>query len=461
MAFNLITRVRGAIIKAAVSAVGVGNWINSILLRNGEAWPGSWQSNMTVEPTQNLLTFSPIYASVSRISNDIAILRPMLCERVNDILVERTNNSPYLPVLSKPNRYQTWPQFLASWLVSKLLYGNAYIIKERDARGVVVALYPLDGRGAVPLVSPDGEVYYSITSDLLVGLPDGAMAMPASEVIHDRMNCFFHNLVGVAPMYASAMTGTQGIRIQKNSSQFFENMSRPSGMLTAPGTINSETIERMKKQFEAGFGGSNIGRLFVAGGGLTYAPISVPAEQSQLVEQLKLTVEDVARAFHVPLYKLQAGAQPTLSNISALNQDYYDHCLRSHIDAIEALLTEGLNVGPRYVVKFDLEELLRMDPKTRAEQQQILVGAGIMSPNEARMRENLPPIEGGDQPYMQQQMWQVGQLAERTPPEDIPALPEPSANPDPDDDELDDAESAEEARAFLDEIQKGLNLETI
>jgi hypothetical protein len=37
------------------------------------------------------------------------------------------------------------------------------------------------------------------------------------------------------------------------------------------------------------------------------------------------------------------------------------------------------------------------------------VQRGIYSPNEARRIEGLPPVEGGDKPYLQQQMIQVGE----------------------------------------------------
>jgi phage portal protein BeeE len=48
-----------------------------------------------------------------------------------------------------------------------------------------------------------------------------------------------------------------------------------------------------------------LGRLWVSGDGLKYEPMTIPAQEAQLIEQLKWTVEDVARCFHVPLYKIR------------------------------------------------------------------------------------------------------------------------------------------------------------
>ncbi|MEG7700666.1 phage portal protein, partial [Listeria monocytogenes] len=88
-------------------------------------------------------------------------------------------------------------------------------------------------------------------------------------------------------------SATQGSRIQKNSANFFENMSRPSGMLTGPGVIDDATAERLKREWEKNYSGQNIGRLAVLGDGLTYAPMTIAPEAAQLIEQLKWTVEDV------------------------------------------------------------------------------------------------------------------------------------------------------------------------
>ena len=67
------------------------------------------------------------------------------------------------------------------------------------------------------------------------------------------------------PIELFGISATQGARIQQASAQSFQNQSRPSGMLTAPGSIADETAKRLKSEFEANFSGSNIGRLLVTG----------------------------------------------------------------------------------------------------------------------------------------------------------------------------------------------------
>jgi HK97 family phage portal protein len=388
------------------SSVADGGWYPIIR----EPWGGAWQSHIQLDNTRDVLAFSAVFACVTTIASDVAKLRIKLEELVDGIW-EETNSSAFSPVLREPNGYQNPIQFLEGWVVSNLLYGNTYILKERDGRTGVKRLYILDPQRVKPLITTEGEVWYQLSSDELQGLST-EITVPASEIIHDRMTCLFHPLVGVSPLYAAAMSATMGNKIQNNSSTFFKNMSRPSGMLTAPGVIPDETAARIKNDWETNYGGQNVGRIAVAGSGLEFKVFNVPAEQSQLVQQLGWSVEDVSRAFRIPSFII-GGPLPPYNSVEALNQVYYDRCLQPIIEKIEAAFKSGLALPERYKVELDLDGLLRMDSKTRAETNEIRIRSGELAPNEARAKSNLKPVKGGNSPYLQQQNYSLEALAKR------------------------------------------------
>lgn len=406
---------------AAVPIVGKSSWWEYMPTAVHEPFPGAWQRVMP-ERRESCLAFSAIYACVSLISGDIAKLPIRLVKKTGDIW-EDAESSAFSPVLRKPNRYQTRIQFLAYWVISKLLYGNAYILLEREGRGLVKQMYPLHPGCVKPLVTDDGDVWYEIAADNLSGVSDD-MIVPARDIIHDRMNTLFHPLVGVSPIFACALTVTQGQRIQNNSAAFFQNMSRPSGQLTGPGKIDKETADRLKDQFEREFSGGNVGRLLVTGNGLKYEPMTIPARDAQLIDQLRWTVEDAARPFLMPLHKLGAG-NPTVANAAQYNLEYYQNCIQKHIEDIELLLDEGLGLSDAgYGAWIDEENLLRMDTAAQVAALKEAVGAAILAPNEARKKLNYGPVKGGDQPIAQEQNWPLGVLAQRAPPDATPAPPE-------------------------------------
>jgi HK97 family phage portal protein len=389
-----------------------GGWFSIIR----ESFPGAWQTNVEVR-ADLVLAFSTVFACITLIAGDIGKLRIKLMQQGADDIWQETTSAAFSPVLRKPNRYQTRQKFIEQWIVSKLTHGNAYALKVRDVRGVVTDLFILDPNRVKPLVAPDGAVYYQLQADDLSELPVGLPAVPASEIIHDRMVCLFHPLVGISPIYACGLAATQGLKIQENSAQFFQNMSRPSGILTAPGQISDDTANRLKRHWEENYSGDKIGKIAVLGDGLKYEAMTVNAIDAQLVEQLKLSSEQVCSVFHVPPYMVGVGAMPTYTNIEALNQQYYSQCLQALIESCEACLDEGLglvSVATRALgTEFDLDGLLRMDTATQIKTLNDAVGGGWMAPNEARAKRGMRGVDGGDTPYLQVQNYSLAALAKR------------------------------------------------
>lgn len=434
----------------------VGPSLAPVDTRNGlwgmirEAMAGDWQRNIEVK-LDTVLSNHADFACRTLIASDIGKLRIKLVAKAGEIWAETTNPA-FSPVLRKPNRYQTRQQFIECWVLSKLQSGNTYILKQRDGRGIVTALYVLDPNRVKPLVAADGAVYYELIKDPLSGLEENAVVVPAREIIHDRFNCFFHPLVGLSPIFANGLAAMQGLAIQNMSAGFFQNGAQPGGVLTAPGAIADETAARLKAHWDANYSGANRGKVAVLGDGLHYEPMTAKAVDSQLIEQLKWTAEVICSTYHVPPYKIGMGQMPTYNNVQALNIEYYSQCLQALIEAIEACLDEGLGLdGVAIGTEVDTDNLLRMDSVTQMEV--LDKGKNLLTPDEARAALGRPPTPGGDVVYRQQQDFSLAALAKRDALADPfgtgPASPAPAAEPD-------ESEVAERERATIALIQKDL-----
>lgn len=420
--FELTARRAKAAPTGALAPVVPAGGQSSFMGFIAESFAGAWQRGIVKANRTDLLANSAVYSCVSLIASDIAKLRPRLMERREDgIPREVMRPSPYWSVLRQPNHFQTWVQFAEQWTVSKLLYGNAYALKVRDARGIVVQLYLLHPERCRPLVAPTGDVFYALASDNLSGLTDQT-EVPASEIIHDRMVALWHPLVGVSPITACASAGGLGNKIAENSEKFFGNFSRPSGLLYHPGQISDAQAVDLKKKWDENYSGDKIGQTAVLAGGLKYEPMSIPATDAQLIEQLRWTVEDVARCFHVPTFMIAAGPLPQVSNVEFLTRLYYAQCLQGLVEQTEAAFDVGLGLfSAGFEFEFDVEGgLMRTDRLGRFEAYARAIGAGWMAPNEVRAAEGYAAVEGGDTPYMQQQNWSLAQLGQRTGPNDAP-----------------------------------------
>lgn len=400
-----------------------------------ESFTGAWQQNVTVE-FNSVLSYHAVYACLTLISSDISKLRVKLVEQDDDgIWSEVAKPSPaFSPVLRKPNRYQNRIQFWESWIMSKLMRGNTYVLKVRDNRGVVTALYVLAPDRVKVLTADDGSVYYELLADNISSIGENVV-VPASEIIHDRFNCLFHPLIGTSPIFAAGVAATQGLNIQNNSAVFFGNASRPSGVLTAPGHIDDPIAERLKEAWETKFSGTNAGKVAVLGDGLKYEAMTMSAEESQLIDQLKWTAEVVCSVFHVPPYKIGIGQMPTYNNIQSLNVEYYSQCLQKLIEDAELCVDEGLGIGAGVTTdgrvlgtEFDVDNLLRMDSVT---QMDVLEKAsGVMTIDEKRRKLDLKKVNGGGSVYLQQQNFSLEALAKRDAQEDpFASEKKPAATP--------------------------------
>jgi HK97 family phage portal protein len=398
------------------------NW-----LRIFESYTGAWQQNQVLN-RETILTYHAVYTCLSLIASDIAKLPVNLIREDGDGIWRPTTSPAYSPVIRRPNHYQNRIQFWETWLLSKLSRGNTYGLKERDARGVVIKVYVLDPDRTIPMIADDGSVWYQLMYSRLAGLLEPVL-VPAREIIHDRMNCIYHPLIGTSPVWAAAIAATQGMAIQAGSAAFFANASQPGGILTAPGAIGDNTALRLKATWETNFTGANAGRVAVLGDGLKYERLALTSVEAQLIEQLKWTAEVVCSTFHVPPYKIGLGAMPTNNNVQALNVEYYSQCLQSLIEAAELCFDEGLEMAADLGVEFDVENLLRMDSVTQMNVLKEGIGAAIYSPNEARAKLDLPPVEGGETPYLQQQNYSLSALARRDADGPAPASPGPGGSP--------------------------------
>lgn len=443
-----ITEIQKSTLSGVDSRGGWYPWIR-------EPTSGAWQANeeWTV---QTVLGFPAVYACCTLISNDISKMPISLQQLDSDGIWNNVTDQSITPILINPNRYQNHIQFKQWWVMSLLNFGNTYVLKERDNRGNVVRLYILDPEKVCLLVGNDGTVFYQLARDTLNELEENSITVPASEIIHDRINCLFHPLIGISPLFAAGLAASHGLQVQKDSKDFFDNGSKPSGVLSAPGHIADETAARLKAHWEANYTGENAGKVAVLGDDLRFEQMRMSSTDSQLIEQLEWDGLAVCSAYHVPPYKVAVGPMPTHDNIEALILDYYSQALQPIIESMELTLAQGLGIelidGRR--IELGLDALIRMDSATLVDNLTKGIGGGLYTPNEGRKRANLKPLTGGDTVYLQQQNFSMEALAQRDSSEDPFSTGTSSGTAPDNDDQTNEVDSEDQARMLALLIEK-------
>lgn len=424
---------------APLSPVSYGNkggwwpWVR-------EPYTGAWQRNQEWT-TDTVLAHHAVYACITRIAQDIGKLRPKLVEKDEDGIWSEIENTAHSPVLRRPNHFQNHIQFKEWWTTSKLVHGNAYALLDRDGRGVVRSMYLLDPQRVQVLASPDGAVFYRLKRDNLSGLEEEEIDVPASEIIHDRINCLFHPLVGTSPIFACGTAANMGLKIQNDSTKFFANSSTPSGILSTAVPITPEKSEQLSTIWNAQFSNGQ-GGVAVLGDGMKFEPMRITAHDSQLIEQLKWTAETVCSTFHVPTWMVGVGTQPAYTKPEIANQAYYAYCLQAHIEQFELCLDHAFGfetkTEERWMgIELDLDGLLRMDKASQVTSLVEGIRGGLYTPNNARRKIDEGPVKGGDTIWMQQQDIPIEVAFEnainppKPPPPALPSPPTQAALPAP------------------------------
>jgi len=392
-----------------------------------EPYTGAWQNNDPLV-LESALSNPVVFRCVSLIASDIGKLPLRLVALDAHGVWTETTSPAFSPVLRKPNGYQTAAQFFETWMLSKLLHGNTYVLKVRDDRNVVVALHILEPTKVKPLIATDGAVYYELQASDLAGMPASStpLVVPARELIHDRWNCVFHWLVGLSPLYACGGAARQGLAMQDVSTSFFGAGGRPSGMLIAPTEIDPATAQRLSETWH----NLGAGKTAIVGNGMKYEPVGTSAADSQWIEQIGWSAKAIAGCFGVPISMVDSSQQPPYANSEASTLQYHSQCLQTHLTAIEAALDVGLELPAPYGTEFDVDDLIWLDTSTKTKAAHEAISSGAMSPNEARRKYfGLGPVPGGETPYLQAQYYSLEALAARDFAQPAVAAPTPATPP--------------------------------
>jgi HK97 family phage portal protein len=419
MSLPILQRIARAVLKGLRVDLDHGGWISTT-----SPW-NFWQTHQGARGGRNEV----VYACVQAYARTIAQLPGHHIRTADDGFDETLKGTPLQRVMRKPNSYQTRSDFLLN-LVSSLLYeGNAYILAGRDARFEITSLHLVPPHACSPYVA-DGQVFYHVSPDQITGM-GGGMLVPARDVGHVRLHTPTDPLRGETPLYAASLAISINNNIAGHQSKFFENMSRPSGVLETDHQLNAEQTAALRQRWDEQSQGLNSGGVPILGWGIKWKPLSLNSVDAQLIDAFKLSVERIAAAYGVPLPIVGVLDGATYNNVHNLLSFWKANGLGFVIEHIEQTITALFDLPDGERLELDTNRLMRLDELTEMDALTKGVTGGVLAPNEARKRKGLKPVDGGDMPRVQQQMVPL----DYEPPEPTPA-PEPQPEPEADEDEM-------------------------
>ena len=319
------------------------------------------------------------------------------------------DNSALARILHRPNGYQTSSDFRLNLVKSLLYTGNSYVLGLRNGRNEFETIHLLPSVGTMPYIDDETKsIFYAIGNNPLVGDIEGLI--PARDIMHLRLYCPRHPLVGVSPLENAALSMSANASISAHQANFFNNMSRPSGVLSTEQKLNLEQMLQLREAWESQAKQMSSGGIPILSSGIKWEPMALSAIDAQIVEAFNMTINDVARAFRVPLPLVQQHNEAsTYNNVEQLYSQWLSGGLGFLIEHIEQNFNYFFNLPRTQGTELDTESLLRTDFKGKVEGYSKGIQGGLFTPNEARKKFNrLKPLPNGDTAYMQAQMVPLG-----------------------------------------------------
>ena len=378
-------------------------------------------AGVTVTPTR-AMELTAVYAAVRILAEGLASLPLVTYRRLAGGGKERASDHPLYALLhDQPNSDITSFVFRETLMGHLLLYGNAYAEIEYDAKGRVVALWPLQARDTEPRWV--GESLYYVTV-----LPEKfgfkSVGLPAERVLHIR-GLSPDGLTGYSPIRLARRAIGLAAATEEYGAAFFGNGAQPGGVLEHPGHMSDEAHTRLKKDWEELHQGlENSHRIAILEEGMKYDQITIPPEDAQFLETRKFQISEIARIFRVPPHMLADLDRATFSNIEEQSLEFVEYSLRPWLVRWEQEISRCLLTPAErqtYFAEFLVDGLLRGDVASRYAAYHTAWTDGWLTWNEIRERENMNPVEGGDVHFAPLNMMPVGQNAPQ------PPSPAPSA----------------------------------
>ncbi|AZU03064.1 phage portal protein [Glycocaulis alkaliphilus] len=311
---------------------------------------------------------------------------------------EKASDHPLYTVLhDAPNGALTAYEAREFLTTALLIYGNAYARLERNGRGQVTALYPLDPRAVtVEQIRATGRLRYRVSE-----ARGGNYVLTADEMLHLRYRLDRAGIMGLSPLRLASETMGLALAQTELAQAQAVNSFRPAGFLSFPETLNAEQRNQVSGAFKNQLTGSlRTNSLMVLDGGVKFEAFSIPSKDAEFLESRKLANLDVARIFGVPPTVVGIPDHATYSNVEQESRALVQRCLFPLAKRIEQAMTATL-ISPasrgELFIEHDLAGLMRGDIKSRYDAYKIGREWGWLSPNEIRGWENLPAVDGGEE----------------------------------------------------------------
>jgi HK97 family phage portal protein len=352
------------------------------------------------------MTIAAVYACINNIATDVAKLPIKVYQKKKGYRTEISDHPIRFLLDKQPNNTMTAMDFRQALTAHCLGWGNAYAEVGKDPlSGDVSVLRIITPDKIAPQIDKDYGVTYKVTDS------NNIQSVVKPEYILHIHGLGFDGVVGYNVIHQARESMGLAKATERFGSSFFGNGTVPGGFIEHPTSLTANarqnliaSIERRHQTAE------NAHKLMVLEEGMKFNKNTIPPEEAQFLETRQFSIPEICRWFRMPPHKIADLSRATFSNIEEQSIEYVTDTLmpwcRRWEQAIWMRLLSEQEKKDGIYVEHVLEGLLRGNIQARYIAYQVAIGnnnnPGFMTVNEIRERENLNPVEDGDELFTPQ-----------------------------------------------------------
>ena len=311
-------------------------------------------------------------------------------------------------LLNQPNNFQSTYEFWYQWMMWYELSGEAFTLwwrkDQKNSTDTPLEMYLLDSTLIAVTITPTRYPSYRLSTPSYGFNRDEPL--DAHQVMHIKEMAWQGSAgFNKALLAAELVSLDQDIDLYAN--YIMQNGAKPSGMFTTENVIPDakykEIAARLKEAWSAMVGSkqsdpSKAGQGMLLDQGMKYTPLSMLTLQDTDAAALKeQTMKRICTLFGVPHQMIGIG-EGKFNNTQTVLDEFYKSTMYPTIVNIQQKLKQHLFKGyPNLCIQFDTADFLKGAPLDQMNYATAGVGAGILTPNEARVYLGKKTMEGADE----------------------------------------------------------------
>lgn len=216
--------------------------------------------------------------------------------------------------------------------------------------------------------------------------------VPSSQLVHIPWIVPPGRRLGLSPIEHMAAIICAGMSAQEYADVKRGGGIPPAVLKNTQKTMQPDAADVIKQRAVASFA---KGEPFVTGVDWDLSLLTIPPNQAQFVETLKMSANQIAAAYGIDPTEVGGQAANSLTySTEELRQINRAANMRPYLTRLERGLSRVLPL--KQFIKFNIDATMRVDLKTRTEVIGAQIKDGRKSVNEARALEDDGPVPGGD-----------------------------------------------------------------